>query len=142
MQYMPYVSTFLYSEHSTVEQFPERQRMCIVSPCHVFTPAYIPASISFSVLFGILALDGSIRHIINFLFYGPNEGEPPLVDKGDFVIEENSKPSQLPLDMQGTIVNMNFRNIPFKREGTYKSVILVDGNKIGVFPIQVRMKSQ
>lgn len=139
---MPYISTFVYAEDSNAELTPQGQKLHIINPQQIFLPMFVPGMFSFAVAFGILEVNTQESHRIRYVFYSPVEGELPLIDTGEVVLPIVTEDNGVPIDMQGIMLNLNFRNVPFRLEGAYKSEIYLDGNLLGIFPIKVRGKER
>lgn len=138
---MAKVSMFVYAEGSqmNVNQQGEQQ-ILIVNPQIVFTPMYIPGQFSFSINLGISEIDLDIEHIVRLVFWGPNDKVKALVDTMDNarVPIQTSNPKNLPPDMRGLMLNMDFKNVVFSENGTYFTEVYLDNIKLGDnFPIKV-----
>lgn len=136
---MPKISTFMYCEGSMNEILPNgQQRIHIVSPQHFFAPQFIPGTLSFSVVFGILEIDTTLPHDLRFFLKSPS-GES-IVDPGLINIPVNTTPDvmSMPEDMRGFIVNLSFQNVILRDEGEFFSEIYLDDEKIGRYPIKVK----
>ncbi len=122
---MPKISTFMYSEGAVNETVPNGQRLHIVAPLLIFTPMFIPGTLSFSVSMGIIGIDVDKDHIFQFKFKTPVNGEAPLIDTGEINFPRVNDPSiyDLPLDMRGIMLNFGFQNVVFRNEGTYISEV-------------------
>lgn len=135
---MPYISTFIYCENIQNENTPNGPKMHIIEPMHIMTPAFIPSMFSFCIVFGILNIQLDRRHILRYVFKGAETDQPPIIDTGEIVLPIQEKKGNLPDDMNGIMMNMDFRNIPLQYEGSYNSEIFVDGTSLGIFPIKVK----
>lgn len=133
---MPYISTFMYCENTQNENTPEGNKLHIIGPMHIITPMFIPSMFSFCVTFGILDLCLNEQHILRYVFKSPN-GEI-VVDTKDIHLPIQELKEDLPKEMNGILLNMDFRNIALKIEGKYNSEIFVDEHSLGVFPIGVK----
>lgn len=143
----PQISTFMYAEATQVHfglpnQTNAPQQLHVIQPIHILTPQFVPCMYSFSVIFGILGLDTSINHKFRFTFASPNPAENLLIDTGEQILHRQPEPNDLPIEMRGIMMNLDFRNIPFRKDGTYKSEVFVDGSSLGTFPIMVRGKEK
>ncbi|MZP30579.1 hypothetical protein GTO91_12730 [Heliobacterium undosum] len=133
---MPYISSFLYAEDSV--QLPG-QPLNIVNPQIVLRPMFVPGMFSFTIVFGISEVVVTEAHTLRCIFCGP-EGEVVL-DTGAFdvpVQPDAIKRKDDPIETQALMVNMNFRNVPFKCEGRYNTQVFLDGTNIGNVPVMVR----
>jgi hypothetical protein len=138
---MVHVSTFIYAQDSnTVANTEGGNSLHLINPQHIFTPAFIPSLFSFAIMFGILGIEQSKEHKIRVVFRGPNPNEGPILDTGDFNYPANDQGKDLPLEMQGFLMNLNLRNVPLKYEGEYATDIYADGILLGTFPIKVKGK--
>lgn len=125
------IVSFTYCEDV---QNDSQGRAIIVAPMQLMITKYLPTSYSFNVSFGI--------------FNVPKEGvsvETEFIDSNGKMISSNflqipSLPvdkiafSDLPFGLQ---VNVNFRNIDLEISGEYKTIIKLNGNKCGEYPIEV-----
>ncbi len=132
---MPYISTFMYCENTQIENTPEG-KMHITGPMHIITPMFIPSMFSFCVAFGVLDLSLDKQHSLRYIFKDPS-GEI-VVDTNDIHLPIQELKIDLPKDMNGMLLNMDFRNIALRIEGEYKSEVFIDGQSLGVFPIKVK----
>lgn len=134
---MPYISTFIYCENANVGP---NQKLHIEAPLLNFSPLFLPGMFSFSVAMGILDLDLSKDYTFQLLFFSPEKDEKPVVDTGLITLPKNQsdEPSDLPKDAQGIMLNMDFRNVPLRHRGTYRTEVMLNGDKIGTFPIWVQ----
>lgn len=142
---MAYVSTFIYAESSAQEMTPEGPKLHVISPLHVFLPRFIPGTFSFSIVFGILDYDKTISHKIQIKFID-FEGKK-LLDTGQInlpitntgaTVNIDAKDIELPQDMQGSIMNISFQNVVFRKEGTYSTQIIFDDERIGEYSVKVK----
>lgn len=140
---MAHVSTFVYAQDSNTEPNGSGGNdLHLINPQHIFTPPFMPSLFSFVIMFGILGIEQSSTNKIRIVFRGPNPEEAPLVDSGEFDYPANNQGVSLPIEMQGFLMNLNLRNVPFKHEGVYTTEIFANGKSLGVFPIQVKGKTQ
>lgn len=141
---MAYISTFVYAESSIQEMTPKGPKLHIVSPIQVFLPRFIPGTFSFGIVFGILDYDATISHNIQVKFI--NSKEETLVDTGKLNlpispinnVNIDGKSIELPKDMRGSMMNMNFQNVVFREEGIYKTQIIFDNKNIGNYQVKVK----
>lgn len=132
---MAHVSTFVYLEETQLD--PKGNKLIAFNPMHIFTPAYVPGQFSFAVVLGILDFDTKIEHEIKLLFLDPQGNA--IIDTNTIRLPSNmDNPNNLPKDMCGIMMNLDFRNVVFSMEGTYKTIIMFDGNNLGEFPIKVK----
>jgi hypothetical protein len=136
---MPYLSTFVYCEGITVTPQKSGQIVSLTNPQHIFTPDYIPGQFSFGISFGILDLDVKTKeYAARYVFKGP-DGKI-IVDTQKIILSRDNvetPPFDLPNDMHGVIMNLDFRNVPLKEEGVYESEIFIDDISLGVRKIKI-----
>ncbi|MDQ0162012.1 DUF6941 family protein [Aeribacillus alveayuensis] len=135
---MPKISTFMYCDRAELN--PQGQ-MHITNPLLVMNPVFVPGMYSFSVVFGVQGLDNESDHTLRVLFLSPNENEPPLIDTNTISLPKGTAPKimiSLPPEQKGMMFNMDFRNVVFKTEGTYKTRVYFDGENLGDYPIYVK----
>lgn len=134
---MPYVSLFVYSDGTKTENHPQPE-MHIINPKIIFTPMFIPGQYSFDVTVGIMELDTEKEeHTARYTFSGPDGGI--IINSGGIRLQKTEQPQKnLPPDMRGGIISLDFRNVILNKNGTYKSEVFCDGESLGDFPISVR----
>lgn len=135
---MAYISTFVYCENIQNEPSPNGSKLHVIGPMQIMTPAFIPSMFSFSVVFGILDIQLNKPHTLRYIFKGPKAEEQPIIDSGDIVLPIQENNAELPDEMKGFMMNMDFRNIPLQYEGEYTSEIYFDEVSLGMFPIKVK----
>jgi hypothetical protein len=136
---MPHVSMFMYCENATNDMTPQGPKLNITGPLHILTPMFVPGMFSFSIVFGILDLETDIDHAIRVIFRSSVAGEEHLIDTGkDILIPRNSEKNDLPKDMRGLMMSLDFKNVVFRSEGLFLTEVLFDGESLGQFPIKVR----
>lgn len=140
--HMAYITTVVYCESAQNEMTPQGPKLHLIGPMQVLTPMFIPGMFSFSILIGIQDFKLDIPHTIRFVFKGPKEGEPPILDTSDITMPVQPKNPTLPDDMQGAMMNMDFRNVVIRSEGEYFSEIFFDGESLGKFPIKAKAVEQ
>lgn len=134
---MAYITTFVYCESTQNEMTPQGPKLNLIGPMQILTPMFIPSMFSFSVLFGIQDFRLNQAHTVRLLFKGPVEGEQPVVDTGDLTLPIEHQNSNLPEDMQGMMMNLDFRNLAIRHKGTYETEVYFDGELLGKYPIKV-----
>ena len=128
---MARISTFMYCDN-VQNQY---NNMVVNSPMQIITMNYIPGMFSFSVIFGVLDINQYEDHRIRFVF--KNEEEKVIIDTGEVNLPKNPNVENIPVEIQGFMASMDFRNTNFDSEGTYRSEIYIDGDSLGQFPIKV-----
>ncbi|MED4057447.1 hypothetical protein P4654_25425 [Niallia taxi] len=137
---MPKVATFMYCERAEQDQNGKIQ---ISNPLLAMIPLYVPGTFSFSVVFSVTGITIDQDNSIRILFKGPNESEAPLVDTGDALIPKGALDTPIdtrdvPIEFKGMMFNLDFRNINLKYEGIYTSIVYINGDLTGEFPIYVK----
>jgi hypothetical protein len=134
---MPIITTFMFCEQAELN--PQTQKLQVISPIHVFTPAFVPGMFSFSLVFGVLGVDPKKENTFQISVVDQKE-EEIILDTGIMHIPSNpdDKLEQLPPEMRGMMVNMDFRNVIFRKEGIYKAQIYINSEKTGEFQVPVR----
>jgi hypothetical protein len=133
---MAELTTFVFSEN--IEQVPNPSgtgtSLNIINPQNVFRPMFIPGTFSFSLTFGLIDVDTTKDHIVNFkLVYdeGENESNNIVVDTNNMNIPANpTSDKKLPKEVNGIMFNLDFRNVPFRKAGKYFGIISLDGQEI------------
>ncbi|OUN38302.1 hypothetical protein [Massilimicrobiota sp. An80] len=125
------IQSFVYCED--IQNDPQGKTV-IVGPLQMIITKYIPTDYSFNISFGIFNVpkDG---FSINTEFYNP-KGEKiseNVLTAPQFPEEKINFPD-LPLGVQ---INIGFRNISFEIQGEYKTVIKINGQECGTYPIEV-----
>jgi len=137
---MPKISTFMYAEGSFNETDASgQQKLHVVSPMHILSPIFVPGTMSFSVIFGILGVDNERAHKLKFIFRNPKINEN-LVELKEIHLPVNNDTgiNSLPKDMRGVMVNFSFQNVIFRNDGEYYSEIFMNEESLGTFPILVQ----
>lgn len=97
-------------------------------------PEYIPGSFSFSTIIAILNFDNK-PCTINAKFYDPDDEK--LSETGLITLPPQENSYNLPDEYMGVNLSIDWQNVVFKKEGTYKTVIEMDGEKF-TFPIYAK----
>jgi hypothetical protein len=138
---MPRISTFMYCEKAEPNQNGKLQ---IEQPLLALNPAFVPGMFSFSIVAGLTGVDRQMKHELRILFLSPEEGQDPLIDTGVLTIEADSslhskeEPINPLEDHGGLMFNLDFRNVVLKSEGVYQTVVIVDGDVLGEYPIYTK----
>jgi hypothetical protein len=137
---MPRVTPFVYCEHITHEG-NDKSNISLQNPQHVFRPEFIPSLFSFGIFFGIIDLDTQDDHTFRFTFTNPQGNV--LIDSDTIPMPKvNHNSTNLPPQLRGILMNMEFRNVAFKEEGEYSSEIFVNEESLGRYPIYVHGKDE
>lgn len=136
---MAILSTFVFSENSNQVPNPNGQgtALHIINPQNVFRPIFVPGAFSFSLTFGIIELDTDEPHTMQFtLTY--TETNEIAIDTGEFNLPVNpNKDPRIPKNALGFMMNLDFRNVPFKHEGKYEAKLFLDKKILETKPIYV-----
>lgn len=133
---MPEMSSFMYCEQVMVNQSDNKMR--IEGPVNLMNPLFIPSMYSFAIVLGIVGVDTTVNNTLNIKFL--NSNEEVVIDTNLLPIEKesNTEKNDLPFEMRGIQINMDFRNVALRVEGIYKTVIAFNNEVIGVYPIPVK----
>lgn len=133
---MPNISTFMYcSETST-----SGSDLQISNPLQVINTLFIPSTFSFAIVFGINNMDLSEKkYILQVKFYGPESSDNILLDTGSINLDKQAevKTTPLPKEARGMMINLDFRNVVFQNEGTYRTEVYLNEELLGQYPIYV-----
>lgn len=135
---MPNISNFMYCER--IEPGPNGQ-LLLTNPLLIINPMFVPGMFSFGVVFGIKDMNLDENHALRLLFLSPDEKDAPIIDTNNLPLARETLSGQkigLPVEEQGVMLNLDFRNVVLKSEGTYKTVIILDGVTLGEYSIYVK----
>lgn len=127
---MPSIATFVYSENTQNQD----NKLCIVGPLVVFKPPVIPSMYSFSMTFGIIDMDIKIDHTIQIVFVDPDNS----IVFDTKVINMPRQSEEIGNNNSDVIASVDCRNALLKLEGTYTSKVFLDGELMGIYPIQTK----
>lgn len=137
---MPHISTFMYCEDAIDNKSPDGNKLSLNNPFIVFRPLFIPSQFSFGVVMGIIGLDFEEKQNLQVKFSSPNDDV--ILDTGvidlDLALTIPDKESNLPPEFRGAIMNLNFRNVPLRVEGIYRSDVFINSELLGQFPIMTK----
>ncbi len=131
---MVYISSFTYCDSIQTEITPQGPRNQIVNPLQLLTPIAIPGNYSFAIACNIAGFDTMKENCVRIQFIAPN-GQV-LNDTNDIKFQlpvEQIKPDKLGV-MQ---FNLDMRNLVIREVGLYSTKVLVNGELIGDYKIQV-----
>lgn len=140
---MARLSMFFYAEDSQMVKqgiVPDGQmnpnaQLIVTQPMHTLIPQFTPCMYSFCVVFGVLDVDTSIQHKVQYIFRDPDG--LTVLDTGNQVFQPYAK-EEMPDHMMGFVSNLQFRNAPFKKDGIYESEVIVDGESLGKIELPVQ----
>lgn len=142
---MPRISTFMYCEATGEEALPDGQkRLHVVQPMQILNPVFIPGTLNFSIVFGLLGIETEKSHQLQFLFRKKGSEEAAILNTNTINLQPMFDPAELelPAEQRGLIGNLSFQNVIFRSEGNYESEIIFDGESLGIFPIYVMAKER
>lgn len=143
---MPRVEFLIYSDGVQVESLPgpngvPQQRILVQNPQYVLRPLFVPSLFSFTISFAISDLDTSIPNSLRLTFVFADQPDTIIFDSGvaqlASIVDEQS---DMPEHLRGFNANVDVRNIPIRQNGRYQSEIFINGESIGVFPVEVWRK--
>lgn len=136
---MAILSTFVLSDNSNQVLNPNGQgtTLQVVNPQNIFRPMFIPGGHSFSVTFGFLEVNPDAQHRIQFSIISCETGEQ-VINIDNIEVPPNAQPDKfIPKESTGIMLNFDFRNVPFKKEGKYEVHITLDGETLDKKPFYV-----
>ncbi|WP_433581365.1 DUF6941 family protein [Paenibacillus amylolyticus] len=135
---MPRVTSFIYCEDAKGENTPLGNKFHVMNPFASLLPTFVPGSFSFSVCIGIAGIGAGSEHKLTYIFRA-NDGSEPLINSGELQFGVVVDPSLqlVPLDYQGVVLGMDFKNVIFRKNGEYVSDIYLDGKLSASYPIMV-----
>ncbi|WP_145322992.1 DUF6941 family protein [Paenibacillus xylanexedens] len=133
------ITSFTYCEDSKPEQSPTGPRLSISNPFASLLPAFVPGSFSFSVCIGIAGIGPGEEHKLQYIFRSSDNSVEPLINTGEVQFNVNQEPTlqSVPVDHQGVVLSMDFKNTVFRKNGEYISDIYMDGILVASYPIMV-----
>ena len=141
---MPKLQSFIYCLGAEQNANNETNLINVVP---FFGIEFWPSTFSFTTAFTIIELD-SEKHILKYEFYDPNNNI--IVSKNDApfdmaLLEKNSQGASivaLPEKQKAILGILSFNNVVFREKGVYKSILYLDGEKIGEVPIYAGERTQ
>ncbi len=126
------VTSFLYCNgYTQVDGMP-----ALLGPLQFLNPAFIPGQYSFVVSFGLFHLPDSGEITLEYKFVSPTGKTVHNISSVALPIAKEEKEKKC----VGMQVNMDLKNIVLEMEGTYKSILYINGEKVGEYPIAVVKK--
>ena len=105
-----------------------------MNPLQVLAPIAVPGNYSFAIACNIAGFDAKQENCVRIQFTSPN-GQV-LNDTGD--IKFQLPVEQLKLDKLGVMqFNLDMRNLVLSEVGLYSTRVVVNGEQIGEYKIQV-----
>lgn len=136
MTMKPVISSFIFSDDT--QQVPSHGNngsvLHIINPQNVLRPQFIPGGHSFSVSIGVLKMDPKNSHTIEFQLISPT-GQIAIDTKKIEIPSNEGFDKNMPSEAGGVMINLDFRNFPFREKGEFKGLVLVDGTSIGEYPL-------
>lgn len=131
---MVYISSFTYCDSIQTEMTPQGPRNQIVNPLQVLAPIAIPGNYSFAINCNIAGFDTMKENCVRIQFISP-KGQI-LNDTGDIKFQLPAE--QIKLNKLGVMqFNLDMRNLVLDEVGLYSTKVLVNGEQIGEYNIQV-----
>lgn len=127
------ISSFVYCEYVQTEFTPRGPRPKVINPLATLEPVAVPSNYSFSTVCCITGFSPDVEYNIQMVFMDPDGNV--LKDTTDlkFKIPEKEKVGNIQL-------NLDARNIILRKEGEYKTKVLMNGECIGEYSIPVIVK--
>jgi|SRR5690625_1353164 len=134
----PTLTTFVFSEDSKDVPNPggEGASLHIINPQNVFRPPFVPCTYSFSVTLGLIGLEDTGDHKLEFNIVSPN-GDVVLTTGTINLHGKQTTDQSLPKEAHGLTFNLDFRNVALREEGKYTGNTLVNGVNVGTIPLWV-----
>lgn len=114
-------------------------QLTINNPLLVINPVFVPGLFSFSVVFGVMGINFDFDHTVRLVFLDGEDNV--IIDSNNISLPKGVIPDDaigLPPEERGFMFNLDFRNVVFKTEGTYKTQVYIDGDLMGDYPIFVK----
>lgn len=134
----PIITSFIFSEDTEQAFNPGAKGniLHIVNPLHLIRPQFIPSAYTFSITFGLKGLDPDSEHNIRFQLLTPSGSS--AMDTNDISLPKNTGfDRNLPKDVNGLMLNLDFRNVALREIGEYKGIVFVNNEAIGNYPLDV-----
>lgn len=106
------------------------------------TPDFVPGNYSFSLSFSLLNLEPEKKYKVVVRFIDTSS-QKELVKVDDIVLDgniENRNKVGIPKEYFGYNVGIELRNVILEKEGIYQTILYVDGEEAGRYPIYVKGK--
>ena len=131
---MVYISSFTYCDSIQTEMTPQWPRNQLVNPSRVLAPIAVPGNYSFAIACNIAGFDAMKENCVRIEFVS-SSGQI-INDTGD--IKFQLPVEQLKMDKLGVMqFNLDMRNLVLREVGLYSTKVLVNGEQIGEYKIQV-----
>lgn len=140
---MPKMTSFIYCLDAQRIPASEGQGESInaIGVLSALSPAFVPGTFSFSIIFSILDVNILKDNSIQIIFKDNNNNI--LVDSGIIVIPpmpDDTVSLGLPKEYKGLNMSMDFRNVVFEAEGLYTTQIYFNGKLLEDNPVYVKGK--
>lgn len=132
---MARITTFVYCENVENGNTPTGPKNNIIGPMNAIRPMFIPGTFSFSIFASILGVDLKAPHTFRIEFFSETKA---ILDTGNAQLPSQSLEPDLPESERGFMINMDFRNVVFEKEGEYVSKVYFDDKLLGEYPIYVK----
>ncbi|MCI1778098.1 MAG: hypothetical protein LKI04_29195 [Paenibacillus lautus] len=136
---MPRITSFVYCEDAKQEMTNQGVKLHVSNPFASLLPMFVPGSFSFSVCIGIAGINPEKEHTLRYIFRPTDNSSAPLIDTGELKFFMSNDPglSFVPIDYQGAVLSMDFKNTVFRKNGEYVSDIYINGELVAEYPIMV-----
>ncbi|KAA0837379.1 MULTISPECIES: DUF6941 family protein [Bacillus] len=119
---MPSISSFIYCYSNS-----EKKMITFVEP------DFIPGNFTFNADFSIVDLNPSQTYTLRIDFKGPEDEVIFKTDDQQIQSPDEAKEKK----RIGVLINFEFKNVPLKTEGLYKTSVYLDNVLLGTFAIPV-----
>jgi hypothetical protein len=109
----------------------------IIAPMQMFLPVGLPSNYSFSISFGLYGLNKLGNDEIEISFLDPNK---QCIAENKMIVPSLPDPIKQSKQPVGAQINIGFRNVVLNYEGKHYTVIKVNGEKLGEYPIHVNLR--
>lgn len=113
----------------------------IIGLVNSLNPDFVPGNFSFSIVFSILNLDKDKEYKVEIAFVDEDENE--LLRTESAVLDGNTAEKNIynvPNEYFGYNIAVELRNVILEKDGLYKTIIYIDGEKYGTYPVYVKGK--
>lgn len=142
---MAILKNFVYCLGTKTETLNDGERPVtnIIGLANSLSPDFIPGNFSFSIVFSILDLDSNSKYKVDIAFVDETGKELIRTESTTFdgdTTEQNVY--NVPNEFFGYNIAAELRNVVLEKEGKYKTVIYLNEQNIGEYPIYVKGKKR
>ena len=137
---MPEIKNFIYCMGTKSDTRPgeERRVTSVEGIQNCLLPDYIPGNFSFSIVFSLLDLEPGEEYCVEVSFNHENE-EVARVEDIQLTGRIDNK-YNVPEKFFGYQIAIDFRNVLLNEEGVYHTIVSLNGEEKGDYPIYVKAK--